>query len=487
MISVLRKEFPNRALSPGDLQAAAQLPADWQRAISRITPDQQEFTLELHVTGFPRKDGPALCADARQQCEALALGAVNVALTDPDTIQLSGPPSGAAPVPDLTNWLRLAAAPIFDRLVATYSLQFTNHKRGRSSRILLFGRCDRTHWFILKAIWPDAATGDDSIYRLVRWNGERPFAAAMQSFWTGANRTPPTWSKALFPSPVADPLLGMINWFLRPGRPTLEGSLLRIAAALGLTAANIALSIFSLLHGHPLRILLFLPVLLLSIALLAFSLINSIGRVIATYKGMKASNRRVYNQSIEYPPCEQGDANLTEDPTVRKFSADFEALGCRFVQDVAIRPAITGAAFVRIYQLPDSATLLALSFMHRVGAASFFPLKPLFYLRTELSDGTRVISTNQEGGFAKPTLQSVVARGYPGVEDAETMLARHYNLIRKHQNGGSAPVVLAPEELVGKMVADHDEIRPIMVQRGYYDWEQAFRRTFRLVRPEYRD
>lgn len=63
----------------------------------------------------------------------------------------------------------------------------------------------------------------------------------------------------------------------------------------------------------------------------------------------------------------------------------------------------------------------------------------------------------------------------------------HSRLLEKLGEPGRQPAPLEPESILPRMVADHDEVRPLMAQSGFYGWGDAFREAFGLVRPEYRD
>ncbi|MCC2672109.1 MAG: hypothetical protein K0Q72_4581, partial [Armatimonadetes bacterium] len=139
------------------------------------------------------------------------------------------------------------------------------------------------------------------------------------------------------------------------------------------------------------------------------------------------------------------------------------------------------------YLLPDGQSFLCLALMRATQSLEVFPGKPSFLVTTYLSDGTRVVSSNYRGGYRKPLPMALVGRSFPDAEHPEALIKCHQALVERLCRDGRTPAPLDPALIVDRMIEEHEATRPLMEQVGYYTWEDAFRESFDLPRPEYRE
>jgi hypothetical protein len=188
---------------------------------------------------------------------------------------------------------------------------------------------------------------------------------------------------------------------------------------------------------------------------------------------------------VRFEEVDLAALGVIDDPTVRKYTAELEALGCRHYLDVRTDPGPEGTSYFRLFFLPTEATYVHLLLMFSTKQFRLFPAKPTLLVTTYLEEG-RLTSINSGGGYRKSVNPRVIARHFPE-KDPATFLAKHCRVARRLRDEGQRPVLLSGRQaLLQRLIDDHEETRQLWERYGYYSWGAAFRQAFDLVRPEYR-
>src|SRR5262249_51999500 len=207
-------------------------------------------------------------------------------------------------------------------------------------------------------------------------------------------------------------------------------------------------------------------------------------RVATFHRRMTAALTRAYSRSLRFEEVDLAALGVIDDPAVRKYTTELEALGCRHYLDVRTDPGPEGTIYVRLFLLPGERTYVHLLLMFATKQFLLYPAKATLLATTYLEEG-RLVSINGGGGYRKLLNPRVIARHFAD-RDPAAFLAKHARVLQRLRDEGQRPVLLSgPQALLQRLVDDHEETRQLYERYGYYSWGAAFRQAFDLVRPEY--
>ncbi|WP_395142865.1 hypothetical protein, partial [Armatimonas sp.] len=108
------------------------------------------------------------------------------------------------------------------------------------------------------------------------------------------------------------------------------------------------------------------------------------------------------------------------------------------------------------------------------------PSKANFLIRTELENGGRCVTVNNDGGYRKPFPGlSVVARVFTKARHPADLLRKHRHVLAlTEQRQGTRRRPLAPHEILETEVLYHEQLRTVIQKVGYFGWGDAFRMSF---------
>lgn len=494
MIRIARPQPLDRYLTPGVLQQAMALwvhlfhiTRDANRA---VTPSYCAVAVE--IWGFPRADGPAFRQELLDRAAAIGLTQLRFEFVDPDNLRIDGPICFTQPLPDFTTWFALCVCEPVENLVCTFRLTVKDSPeagetvRHRGNTLVLVGQPQQSS-LLLKAIWPSGSDRRyDYAYKFAAWPNEKDF---LDLLWAPHERieTPPAWAKSAFAPHSGTWTEKVLMWFIFRKDRKLGGFLARLGASALVSTLSLAMIVRLSGSNIVMSALLIGPVFLAASAGLIFQVWLR-ARMLGGFRHrMREGFKKLYSSSISFPAVNLDEMGARTDPTTRKFSADLEAAGAVHVADVRVEPPIQGQRYTRLYLLADRTICVAFSPMHGGKIASSFPAQPVMLLKTYLSDGTQIVTTNTRMGFRKPLPlpYTMVSRAFPDAESVEAVMANHEQVLRRHATTDRVPV--DPDGVIQRMIDEHEVARPLMAQRDYYGWGDAFRETFDIVRREYRD
>jgi hypothetical protein len=470
--SLTRTQFIDRVVSQDDLQWVAIMLADWYRQTRGHLPS---MSVALHLWGCPAQEEREMMQRVQERAASQGVPLSGIPLT---------PPPGAL-APAIGSLMALFHDPALDWMAAEIRLTLCDaHPR----TLVLYGSVQGGA-FLLKALWSvGAGELKEEAYASAAWPNEAQFMTALSAYQNG-DRVVPQWGRlALFPPPGHLSWLSALAWFLAPqDKSGVRGFLLRVAVA----GALFVVCLWGVLAFSASNPRLLFPV-NLGLALAGLGLVYTLGlKSMLIYKAltqMRASLSAAYARPIAYPEIDLAAIpGALQDPTLRKLSAEIAALGGRHYKDIQVQPEVSGQFWIRLYLFPEDATVFTAMFMHRSGKFYVVPSKATFLLRTNLSDGYRLVSTSGGSGYRKPlSALPVISRTFPGVCDPAEMLQKHRAVLAQIEQAGRTRVPIAPEHLIAQMVAEHEQIGAELAKYGYFQWDDAVRMAFHLPRPEYR-
>jgi hypothetical protein len=191
-------------------------------------------------------------------------------------------------------------------------------------------------------------------------------------------------------------------------------------------------------------------------------------------------------------PIAYRDVNLADTPDrywdtmIQKVTGDLEAMGAVYLRDVAHDPQPPQMdSTLRLFHVPDSETLLVALFLHRTGNNTLFPAKCTLYIRTDFTDGTRIVSVNGGGGFRKSNPQIPATMRVFDESDPLKVAQLHQETVAKLQNGRTVKP-LDRENVLDLLLQEHEEARTVAYKNGYFGWGDSVRMVFDRVRSEYK-
>ena len=468
-LSLMRKDPMDRTFSGEDLRSLVQLLLDACALAGNATP---QVALTATLWGFERVHGEGLRA---QLAEELGEG---VRLRDPDTLELTTPldlTSGSAPAA-LATYLEGLAEFHEESLLLELRLRFSLPQEQEERAFVLHGVLERGK-FVLQGLWR-TGEGDfqDDTYQFNPWPDEKKLLQKLHDFSRSEGALDAAFCKELFPDRSTKAAGGAVVWLLSYKTPQewfqrLGVTLGLFLGVLTLMSTGIApfLSIF-LGFGVALTGLAFLGVLGLRLYMIYYCRTQ-----------MSAMNKRLYTAPLVFT-----QADLSQDPVaqgdiaLRKLTQDIEALGAKCVGDVTSSSLPTEmGAFLRIF-CTDDGTALMLILLHHNNQTQVRPSKANFLIRTELENGGRCVTVNNDGGYRKPFPGlSVVARVFTKARHPADLLRKHRHVLAlTEQRQSTRRRPLAPHEILETEVLYHEQLRTVIQKVGYFGWGDAFRMSF---------
>jgi hypothetical protein len=495
MLSLTRRQFPDRLLTDADLDALSELWfALYEQARAPSPGGARNYQrLEARLWAFPRSQGDRLQVLLAGRA-AVELPRAVVERPDPDTLTVAGPYVEFAQAWSPAALAALFRAVEFDGLPLMLRLSlhaWPGEPEGTPAAggtLVVCGRLEGGR-LRLKGIWPAGlAEGKEALYEKAKWHEENWFLGALDDYCaTGRRPAFPRASHFAGRHTQWGQHLALSRFIRYPSRRQLPAFLDRVAffgVPLLLALALLAW-ILSWPSPEPWLLGALTPLAVVPLAGLVYVVGKEVRRVAAYHRRMSAELTRVYAQNVRYEAVDLAALGVIEDPAVRKYTAELEALGCRHYLDVRTDPGPEGTTYVRLFVLPGESTYVQLLLLFATKQFQLFPAKPTLLVTTYLEEG-RLTSINGGGGYRKVLNPRVIARYFPDQDPAE-FVAKHCRVLRRLWDEGLRPVLLpGPQALLRQLADDHAEARRLWERYGYYSWGAAFRQAFDLVRREYR-
>ena len=494
MQTILRSKFPDTLLEPALLESAAALWLEWhlQALTGRLLARQSYHRVEAQLWGVPRPDIEACRARIARRA-AQELPDSSVALSDPETVSVTSPwreisqPAALARTAGLFGeefegmrlTLRLTAGEwrgMPDGLPLTEgTLVLWTELRGGAPR--------------LRGTWPADLTGDgETAFHFAPWAGEAGFWEAVGQFRETGEA--PRCRDPVFIAPARQNFRRAARWLQTDvgEQRTLPAFLVRSATFGSIAAASLAA--VCVIRMVPV-ILLAAPLGLISLRLFLRTVIKKAMNVANFHHNMKARLREVYSQPLTYLPVNLAQAGPWPEASTAKYTREAEHLGFvhwrDFRRDASHDKVPGGTSFYRAFALPAQRTYLFLSLLHATRLFTQFPAKAWFMSLTYFADGTRLLLTNENGGYSRSRDPSAIQRFFPEARDvAELMEMRRPIVQRLTSEGKELAPLLSVDELIARMEADHLRIAEFARKAGYFTWGAAVHQSFHWIRREYR-
>jgi hypothetical protein len=176
---------------------------------------------------------------------------------------------------------------------------------------------------------------------------------------------------------------------------------------------------------------------------------------------------------------------------VVKYTAELEAHGARYFRDVRTDPLpFDGSFAIRLFACPPAeGTTVGMTVIASTQGFRFFPARATFLVTTYLTDGWRVTTIGGESSGYQAPLPGVrlIVRVLPDADTPEAVLTAHRALVAQLAAQGRRPALLPAEGILPRLIAEHEEARPLKAAAGYFSLSDAFHQAFQIVRPAYRE
>ena len=128
-------------------------------------------------------------------------------------------------------------------------------------------------------------------------------------------------------------------------------------------------------------------------------------------------------------------------------------------RSIATNKISGGVSFVRVFALPAQRTYLFLTLLHSTRLHRQFPAKAWFHSATYFTDGSRLLLTNEHGGYSRSRDPVAVQRFFPEAEDLAELLEMSRPIVQRLISMGKEPApLMSADGLVARMEADHERI-----------------------------
>jgi hypothetical protein len=105
---------------------------------------------------------------------------------------------------------------------------------------------------------------------------------------------------------------------------------------------------------------------------------------------------------------------------------------------------------------------------------------------TYFADGTRVLLTNERGGYSRTRDRQAIQRFFSEASLSELIELRRPIVQRLIAEGKELAPLMTADVLIARMEADHLRIGDFARKAGYFTWGAAVLQSFQLTRREYR-
>lgn len=200
MFSLTRRQFPDRPLTPEDLDALTDLWLAWHEQAQRGSFPRLEgyHAIELKLWGFPRQDREKLRQLLQQNLNSMEVHDSEIDDSDPEWLTVRTPFLDFSHPPSLAKWHTLVNDDAFCGLVALLRLILHDWPAVplgpavRGGTLVICGQF-RHQSFLLKALWPEGLEqGIEGLFRKAVWSEEAYVLGALDEFRrTGEIAVPP--------------------------------------------------------------------------------------------------------------------------------------------------------------------------------------------------------------------------------------------------------------------------------------------------------
>ncbi len=447
--SLMRKEFLDREWAAEDLDAAAEF---WLRLYESAARSQR-FTatpahaIEIRLRGFPRRDGRAICGELCRRVATSDIPAPEVYLHDPDTLVLtSGEIPGSESPPDGLGVPLLAGAP-FDGLMAEVRVQAIGRegnivRRSKvESTLVMVGEL-RGGKLLVKALWRSGSAGwEEHLSWDAPWNEQAEWLAALEQF-RETEAIPDKLAKQLFLTRGADRIIGWIIRLIHVplGKPRLAGLVKRLLIFTAIFTPIGLATYWAIDTERRLALGVILLWFFWAAWLARAFLRNEYHLWVGGFAEFHRRYSQLYEEAVKVMPLAGSEAALrTDQPWLRKFTADLEAAGFARAGDLRVEPELAGPGLIRVFLAPDGATYLNVVFSYATDrdperALQVWPGGMVLVAVTYFRDGGRVISVNgMHNGYRKALSgPEVVMRVFQDAEEPLDFTSRHLAVVEEY-------------------------------------------------------
>lgn len=480
LLSLVRENPLDRVFTCEDLRTLAQL---LLTACEEAGLGPPQIGLTATVWGFLRSEGEALRARV-----AAGLG-VRASLRDPDTLEITRTfqelPRESAP--DLLKKdLEQLSSLLDGRLLLELRLRFALPGEPEERAYVLHGVLE-AGTFTLQGLWrKEYGDFPEQLNEHAPWILEGKLLGLLDEQARNAGKIDFATASEWFPSRSALAFGGTFSWLLN--YTTIAEWFQRVAVCGGLFSG---FSVLLLVSFHLSLGLLAKFALGIGLAFSGLALLFSLGyRLVLVYlfhKKMLEMNKLAYSNplAVEHIDLSQ-DTVAQRDIAMRKFTLDMEALGASRVEDTDWIFPVAEGTFNRAF-LTDDGTVVFLIFLRQVNQSPVRPFKTNFLIRTELENGARCVTLNDNGGYCKPLPGlDLVERVFTRAKHPAELLKKHRHVLQlTEQKRGLRRRKLSAQEVLESESAYHEQLRVAKRQVGYFGWSDAFRMSFQASLPEY--
>jgi hypothetical protein len=495
MQTILRPKFPDTPLDAPLLESAAGLWLEWhvQALTWQILPRQSFHRVQAHLWGVPRPDIDAYCARlARGSTQDLPDSWVE--LSDADTLTVTSPWRDVSQRAALARAAGLFCGEEFDGMRLTLRLTVGEWRGTPDGRPLKEGTLVlwtelRDGLPRLKGTLPGDLSGrGETPFHFAAWAGEVVFWQAVDRFRENGDALP--CPERLFVSPSRQQFRRASRWLqVDVGEQRTLGAFLVRLATFGSVAAMSFTAIF-LTWSLPVAFVA-TPLGLLALRWFLLTIFKK-GKNVANFRrNMQSRLREVYSQPLNYLKVNLAEAGPWPEASTAKYTREAEHLGCVHWHDMRRDNSGDkvggGTSFVRVLALPSQRMYLFLTVMHSTRLHRQFPVKAWFLSMTYFTDGTRLLLTNEHGGYSRSRDPLAVQRFFPEAKDLAELLELRLPIVRRLiAEGKELAPLMSVDELLARMESDHLTIGENARRDGSFTWDAAIRQSFHLTRPEYR-
>jgi hypothetical protein len=491
MQTILRRHFPDTALDAALLQSVADLWLEWhlQARPRQILPRHSFHRVAAHLWGVPRPDAEA-CRARLARHAAQALPDSTVELSDPDTLTVTSPWREISQPAALERIAGLFAAGEFEGMRLT--VRFTAGEWRGAPEGLPLKEGTLVLWTEmrggvprLKGTWPGELSGrGETAFHFAVWLHEPAFWRAVDEFLENGEVVP--CPERLFISPARQQLRRAARWLqVDVGEQRTLGAFLWRVAVFG----SFVMLSFATIWLAPSVMAKFLvaPLGLVSLRWLLATLFKKIKNVAAFHSRMKTRLREVYSRPLTYQAVNLAEAGPWPEASAAKFACEAGQLGCVHWRDVHRLDADGPVSFIRIFALPTERMYVFLTLLHATRTNRNFPARAWFMSATYFADGTRLLLTNEHGGYSRNRDPLAIQRFFPEAGDLAELLELRRPIAQRLIAEGKEPAALmSADELLARMESDHVRIGELARRTGYFTWRAAIHQSFHWIRREFR-
>ena len=491
MQTILRAAFPDTALDGPLLESVAGLWLAWHLDASRwhFLSRQSFHRVEAQLWGVAQPE----IEQTRNQIARRAGREVPdsvVALADPDTLTVTSPwrevvqPSALARVATLFDGQEFEGMRLTLRLTSGEWRVEPDGPPLREGTLVLWTEL-RGGLPRLKATWPGDLSGrGETPFRYAAWRNESEFWHAAQQFQDDREILP--CPERLFITPARQRYRRASRWLQVDvgDQRTLGAFVVRVATF----GTIFALSVATLLALDSVAaIILVGPILLFSFRWLTQTIINKVKKVAKFRHNMRNRLREVYSRPLNYLTVNLPEVGPWPEASAAKYTSEAIHLSCIHWRDIRRSEAGEIVSFVRVFAIPAQRMYVYLTLLHSAGKNREFPARAWYMSSTYFTDGTRLLLTNEHGGYTRARDRLAIQRFAPEARNLAELLDRRRPIIAQLlAEGKELAPLMSIDELLDRMEADHVRISEAVRLAGYFTWGAAIRQSFQMIRPEYR-